>query len=146
MVSAIIHLGNKNFDALTIDFVKLGFLPEDIDKEQVIPVIQKILLPYVATGGGANAFKENDDFSFQTVTQELIKAQLEIPFAIPAYIALLARAIAILEGIALSVDPKFKLVQEAYPFVTRRLMKDQREGTQMLLRETIYDSTGRIQP
>ena len=80
------------------------------------------------------------------MTQELIKAQLEIPFAIPAYIALLARAIAILEGIALSVDPKFKLVMEAYPFVTRRLLKDQREGTQMLLRETIYDSTGRIKP
>ena len=64
MVSAIIHLGNKNFDALTVDFVKLGFLPDDIDKETVIPVIQKILLPYVATGGGANAFKDNDDFSF----------------------------------------------------------------------------------
>jgi aarF domain-containing kinase len=58
----------------------------------------------------------------------------------------LARAIAILEGIALTVDPKFKLVMEAYPFVTRRLLKDQRQGTQKLLRETIFDSTGRIKP
>jgi hypothetical protein len=39
MVSAIIHLGNKNFDALTDDFVALGFLPDDPDKAKIIPVI-----------------------------------------------------------------------------------------------------------
>lgn len=64
MVSAIIHLGNKNFDALTDDFVALGFLPDDANKAQVIPVIEKILSPYVYSGGGANAFKNNDDYSF----------------------------------------------------------------------------------
>lgn len=38
MVSAIIHLGNKNFDALTQDFIDLGFLPKDIDKSTVTPI------------------------------------------------------------------------------------------------------------
>jgi predicted unusual protein kinase regulating ubiquinone biosynthesis (AarF/ABC1/UbiB family) len=38
MVSAIIHLGNKNFDALTDDFINLGFLPEDVDRAVVTPV------------------------------------------------------------------------------------------------------------
>lgn len=71
---------------------------------------------------------------------------MEIPFAIPAYIALLARAIAILEGIALGVNPKFKLVMEAYPFVTRNILRDKRSSTQQLLREVMYDSTGRIKP
>lgn len=131
MISAIIHLSNKNFDALTIDFMKLGFLPDDIEKQKVIPVIDKILSPYITKGGGANAFKNGvDDYSFQKVTQELLKAQLEIPFSIPPYIAQLARAIAILEGIALQVDPNYKLVMEAYPFVTRNLFKDQRDGAQ----------------
>jgi hypothetical protein len=65
MVSAIIHLGNKNFDALTDDFVALGFLPDDPDKAKIIPVIQKILGPYVYSGGGANAFKGDSNYSFQ---------------------------------------------------------------------------------
>ena len=32
MVAAIIHVGNKNFAALTEDYIELGFLPPDIDK------------------------------------------------------------------------------------------------------------------
>ena len=80
------------------------------------------------------------------MTQELLKAQLEIPFTVPTYIAQLGRAIAILEGIALSVDPDYKLIQEAYPFVTRNLFKDQNDSNNMLLREALYDEKGRIRP
>lgn len=35
MVSAIIHLSNQNFNELTTDFIKLGFLPEDVDRPKV---------------------------------------------------------------------------------------------------------------
>lgn len=66
MVSAIIHLGNKNFDALNQDFIDLGFLPEDTDASVVVPVTERILSPYVYGGGGANAFKNmSADYSFQ---------------------------------------------------------------------------------
>ena len=130
MVSAIIHLSNKNFDALATDFIKLGFLPDDADKAKVIPVIDKILTPYITKGGSEKLLEEGiNDYSFSTVTRELVKARLEIPFTVPPYICELARAIVILEGIALQVDPNYKLVMEAYPFVTRNLFKDQREGT-----------------
>lgn len=56
MISAIIHLSNKNFDALTTDFVELGFLPNDISRPIVIASINNILMPYVTKGGGAKAF------------------------------------------------------------------------------------------
>jgi len=56
MIAAIIHLSNKNFDALTTDFVNLGFLPSDISRPVVISSIDKILAPYVTKGGGAKAF------------------------------------------------------------------------------------------
>lgn len=90
------------------------------------------------------AFNSVEDFSFSKVTREVLKARLEIPFSIPPYIAQLARAIAILEGIALKVDPNYRLVMEAYPFVTRNLFKDSRDGAKQLLRETLYDDKGRI--
>ena len=56
MISAIIHLSNKNFDALATDFIKLGFLPETVDKSRVIPVISNILAPFIIRGGGAKSF------------------------------------------------------------------------------------------
>lgn len=56
MVAAIIHLSNKNFNSLTEDFIKLGFLPNDCSRPQVIAAIEKILIPYVSKGGGAKAF------------------------------------------------------------------------------------------
>lgn len=65
---------------------------------------------------------------------------------IPPYICELAKSIAILEGVALQVDPNYKIVMEAYPFVTRRLFKDSGDSAQVLLRETLYDEEGRIRP
>jgi aarF domain-containing kinase len=148
MVAAIIHVGNKNFAALTEDYIELGFLPPDIDKSIVTPISERVLGPIIYNGGGANGIRElaNDKANFQQVTQDLLKAQSEIPFSIPPFIATIARAIAILEGLALSVDPKYKIVMEAYPFVTRKLLKDSAQDTQQLLREVMYDSKGRIQP
>ena len=101
MISAIIHLSNKNFEALTVDMIKIGFLPDDIEKQKVIPVFDAILSPYVTRGVNTNWKNGVEDYSFQKVTRELLKARLEIPFSIPPFIAQLARAIAILEGIAL---------------------------------------------
>ena len=68
MISAIIHLSNQDFDALATDFVNLGFYPEDVDRNKVRLVIDRVLSPYVSKGGGVN------DYSFQNVTQEYIKS------------------------------------------------------------------------
>ncbi len=55
MVSATIHLGNRDWNALISDFVALGFLPVDADRGLIIPVMDRVLSPYLR-GGGAKAF------------------------------------------------------------------------------------------
>ena len=55
MVSATLHLGNRDWDALIDDFIALGFLPADSDRGRIIPVMDKVLSPYLR-GGGAKAF------------------------------------------------------------------------------------------
>lgn len=55
MVSATIHLGNRDWNALITDFIALGFLPADADRGLIIPVMEKVLSPYLR-GGGAKAF------------------------------------------------------------------------------------------
>ena len=55
MVSATIHLANRDWASLVDDFVALDFLPADCDRGVIIPVMDRVLSPYLA-GGGAKAF------------------------------------------------------------------------------------------
>lgn len=141
IITAVIHLGTKNWDGLIDDFIKLRFLPQDCDRAVVIPVMQRVLSPYLK-GGGAAAM------NFYALGQDLLQATLEIPFSIPPYVSLLARSVATLEGIALAGDPGYRLVGEAYPFVVRKLLEAPNGSARLIasLRELLLDSDGRVRP
>ena len=49
-------------------------------------------------------------------------------FATPPFFTIIIRSLTILEGVALSVDPNFKLVRGAYPYVLRQLLSPQGAG------------------
>lgn len=42
----------------------------------------------------------------------------------PAYYALILRSLTVLEGLALTADPQYKLLAKAYPYMARRLLTD----------------------
>ena len=58
--------------------------------------------------------------------------------------SLLARSIATLEGIALAWDPDYQLVAQAYPFVVRKLLRN--DARSSVLRDILYDADGKLQP
>ena len=62
------------------------------------------------------------------MTQDALTVLNDIPFTIPPYFALIARAVVTLEGVALQGDPDYGLIMEAYPFVARKLLRDDRPG------------------
>lgn len=126
LILAVVHMANKDWDAVTEDLVALRFLPADIDRGTVTPLLARVLAPYVLDGGGASAYIKEGVFSpsFQNLMRDLSAAAVEIPFSIPAYWPVLGRGIAILEGIALTGDPNYKIVLSAYPFVTRKLLEE----------------------
>lgn len=143
IVSAVVHLGTRNWDALIDDFVTLGFLADDTDRAFLIPVLQRVLGPYLK-GGGAGALK---GMNFQALSQDLIKVNLEVRFSIPPYVSLLARSVATLEGIALQGDPGYQIVGQAYPFVVRKLLRNESRLSFSALREILYDpETQRLRP
>ena len=78
--------------------------------------------------------------------QDLLSATLEIPFAVPPYMSLLARSVATLEGIALAGDPDYQMVAQAYPFVVRKILRNDSSGAGSLLRDILYDSEGNVKP
>mmetsp|Transcript_2976 Transcript_2976/g.5815 ORF Transcript_2976/g.5815 Transcript_2976/m.5815 type:complete len:874 (-) Transcript_2976:290-2911(-) len=148
MVSAIIHLANKDYAALVDDFISLKILPADCNRAKVVPLMDKALSPYVK-GGGAKRYEEELKKmygfeesgavgGFQAMTQDMLTVLNDIPFSIPPYFALLARAVVTLEGLALSVDPDYGLVIEAYPFVARKLLSEDRPELQRALQQVLY--------
>ena len=46
----------------------------------------------------------------------------QYPFRVPAKFALIIRSLVTQEGIALSLNPNFKIVEVAYPYIARRLL------------------------
>lgn len=143
IVSAVIHLGTQNWEGLVDDFVRLGFLDKSVDRGFLIPVLQRILEPYLK-GGGANSMK---GMNFQSLSQDLLKVNTQVKFSIPPYVALLARSVATLEGVALQGDPGYQIVAEAYPFVVRKLLKNETRSSFGALRELLYEpNTQRLKP
>lgn len=59
-------------------------------------------------------------------------------YSIPPYFALIIRAIGVLEGIALVGNPQFAIVDEAYPYISKRLLTDDTPRLRAALRYMIY--------
>lgn len=114
LVDSVVHLTNKEYLELAKDFVKLGFLTPDIDIYPIIPALEKVL--------GDAIGKNVGDFNFKTITDEFSELMYEYPFRVPAKFALIIRSLITQEGIALSLNTNFKIIEVAYPYIARRLL------------------------
>jgi len=100
-------------------------LPEDSDKEKIVPALTGVFAEALA--GGVN------NLSFGDLSSNLGRTMYEFKFQIPSYYTLLVRSLSVLEGIALRSDPNYKVLSSAYPWVARRLLTD----TSPELRDTL---------
>jgi predicted unusual protein kinase regulating ubiquinone biosynthesis (AarF/ABC1/UbiB family) len=133
LVEAIVHLVNRDFDGLGRDFVKLEFLTPDTDLTPIIPA-----LSYVFNSSLEASSTNIADLDFKRVTDQLSGVMYEFPFQVPAYYALILRSLATLEGIAISVDPEFKVLAKAYPYVAKRLLTDPAPDLRNSLKELLF--------
>ncbi|PSB51483.1 ABC1 kinase family protein [Chamaesiphon polymorphus] len=133
LVEAIVHLVNRDFDGLGRDFVKLEFLTPDTDLTPIIPA-----LSYVFNSSLGATSTNIADLDFKSVTDQLSGVMYEFPFQVPAYYALILRSLATLEGIAISVDPNFKVLAKAYPYVAKRLLTDPAPDLRNSLKELLF--------
>ena len=133
LVEAIVHLVNRDFEGLGRDFVKLEFLTSDTDLTPIIPAISAVFNSSLGVAGTNIA-----DMDFKSVTDQLSGVMYEFPFQVPAYYALILRSLATLEGIAISVDPEFKVLAKAYPYVAKRLLTDPAPDLRNSLKELLF--------
>ncbi len=133
LVEAIVHLVNRDFEGLGRDFVKLEFLTPDTDLTPIIPALSDVFNSSLGASGTNIA-----DLDFKSVTDQLSGVMYEFPFQVPAYYALILRSLATLEGIAISVDPEFKVLAKAYPYVAKRLLTDPAPDLRNSLKELLF--------
>ncbi|QEY32585.1 AarF/ABC1/UbiB kinase family protein [Synechococcus sp. RSCCF101] len=131
LIQAVVHLVNRNFPALSTDFVKLGFLAEDVNLEPIVPAFETVFAQALEMGVSRMDFK--------AVTDDLSGVMYKFPFRVPPYYALIIRSLVTLEGIALSVDPDFKILGAAYPYFARRLMEDPDPELRRSLKDMLFD-------
>lgn len=130
LVDAIVHLINKDYIELAKDFVKLGFLTPDVDILPIVPALESVL---------GNIIGESvRDFNFKTITDQFSTLMYDYPFRIPAKFALIIRSLVTQEGLALTLNPNFRIVEVAYPYIARRLLTGESAQLRRRLIEVLF--------
>ncbi|GAB1538676.1 AarF/ABC1/UbiB kinase family protein [Scytonema sp. NUACC21] len=130
LLEAIVHVVNRDFEALTQDYVKLDFLSPDTDLTPIVPAFAKVF----ANAQGATVA----EFNIKSITDDLSALMYEYPFRVPPYYALIIRSLVTLEGIAIYIDPNFKVLSEAYPYVAKRFLTDPAPELRASLRDLLF--------
>ena len=136
LTGAVVHLINRDFAGLAEDFQSLGFLSPSADLTPIVPALEEVL--------GGSLGDSVGSFNFKAITDRFSELMFDYPFRVPARFALIIRAVVSQEGLALRLDPNFRIIAVAYPYVARRLLAgDTREMRDKLL-EVIFDADGRL--
>ncbi|NEP33555.1 MULTISPECIES: AarF/ABC1/UbiB kinase family protein [unclassified Moorena] len=134
LIEAVVHLVNRDFPGLAKDYVKLEFLTPDTDLTPIIPALGKVFNNAL----GASVAELN----FKSITDQLSALMYEYPFRVPAYYALIIRSLVTLEGIAMNVEPDFKVLSKAYPYVAKRLLTDPSPELRASLKDLLFKDGG----
>jgi len=148
LIEHMAHLTSADYAEIPKDLLLLGFIPKEkadlINDSGIVEVLADIYGSWTK-GGGAAAINVNQVVAqLQDLTEK--KGNL---FQIPPYFAYIAKSFSVLEGIGLSNDPKYSIINECLPYVSKRLLTDDSERTGGALSTFIFgpqknDIKGRI--
>ncbi len=136
LVDSVVHLINQDYQNLAGDFVKLGFLTPDTDIRPIIPALELVFQDAIGASVGS--------FNFKSTTDQFSEVMYEYPFRVPAKFALIIRSLVTQEGLALTLNPSFKIIEVAYPYVARRLLMGETESLRRRLVDVLFKD-GRFQ-
>jgi predicted unusual protein kinase regulating ubiquinone biosynthesis (AarF/ABC1/UbiB family) len=130
IASSVVQLINNDYEALARDFVQLGFLTPNTDIKPIIPALEKVFNNVIGQSVG--------NFNFKTITDDFSELMYEYPFRVPAKFALIIRSLVTQEGLALSLNPDFKIVEVSFPYISRRLLTEESPAMRKRLIEVLF--------
>jgi aarF domain-containing kinase len=158
MMAALIHLGLGEWGRLADDLDQLDLLKPDTDKNQLALELEKEFQAVLGLAGNEYAIQgigtiqsqlpllslQTSSLSFSTLAGVLFRVAFKFRFTLPTYFPLVVRSISSLEGVALLVDPGFKLIAAGMPVVLNQLLSDRRPAAQELLKELLLAPSGAL--
>ncbi|XP_010521117.1 PREDICTED: uncharacterized aarF domain-containing protein kinase At1g71810, chloroplastic [Tarenaya hassleriana] len=130
-MEACLHLVNRDFNALAKDFVTLGLLPPTAERAAVTKALTDVFQAAVASGVR--------NISFSDLIGNLGKTMYRFKFRIPPYFSLVIRSLAVLEGIAISINPNYKVLGSTYPWIARKILTDSSPQLKSSLQNLLYE-------
>lgn len=134
LIRTLVHFVNRDAVGLAKDFEILGFLPPGANLDKITEALRE---SFAAQGSRAN-------MDFQGIMMQLSSVMYEFRFRLPPEFAMVIRALGSLEGTATSLDPSFKVVASAYPFIVGRLLVEAGPEMRVILRELLIRPNGTI--
>ncbi|XP_056177196.1 protein ACTIVITY OF BC1 COMPLEX KINASE 3, chloroplastic-like [Syzygium oleosum] len=116
IIGHIVHLVNRDYEAMARDYYALDFLSSEVDVSPIVPALQSFF------DDALNATVS--DLNFKAIVDGLGTVFYQYPFTVPPYYALILRSLTVLEGLALHADPNFKVLAASYPYFAKRLLTD----------------------
>ncbi|KAG5612471.1 hypothetical protein H5410_023752 [Solanum commersonii] len=129
-IEACLHLVNRDYSALAKDFVTLGLIPPTSDKAAVTEALTGVFRDAVAKGVR--------NVSFGDLLGDLGFTMYKFKFQIPSYFSLVIRSLAVLEGIAIGINPEYKVLGSTYPWIARKVLTDSSPKLKASLRALLY--------
>ncbi|KAJ8612860.1 hypothetical protein CTAYLR_002033 [Chrysophaeum taylorii] len=117
IIEAVVHLVNRDFDALADLYVRMGFIASDVDVRPIVDGLAAAL-PDVLDASVA-------ELNVKNVVSRLGDVMYTFPFRLPPFYVAIIRCLGVLEGVAIQVDPEFRIVSDAYPYIASRLLTDE---------------------
>ena len=133
---AVVHIVNRDWASLVGVYQKLGFIPTGTDVRPIEDALEDAL-PDVLNA-------DISELNFKNVVGKLGDIMYTYPFSLPPFYISIIRCLGVLEGLAIQVDPKARIISEAYPYVANRVLTDSQEDLKEALRRLIFTADGRI--
>eukprot|EP00986_Skeletonema_menzelii_P013349 scaffold7689_cov139-Skeletonema_menzelii.AAC.3 len=134
---AVVHIVNRDWSALVKVYQNLGFIPEGTDVQPIENALEDAL-PDVLNS-------DISELNFKNVVGKLGDIMYTYPFSLPPFYISIIRCLGVLEGLAIQVDPKSRIISKAYPYVANRVLTDDsQQELREALRRLIFTSDGSI--
>ncbi|CAM9507589.1 unnamed protein product [Ectocarpus fasciculatus] len=137
LIGATMGLQNRDMRLIASNLVTMGFLPDETDVGTLAPALENAILD-ASDGEGASKL------NFTRLNENIGALSEVLTFRVPPFYSLIVRTLTILEGLALFVDPDFRLIKGAYPYVAKQILSEDKPEMVALMKATLINAEGTI--
>lgn len=137
LIGATMGLQNRDMRLIASNLVTMGFLPDETDVGTLAPALENAIID-ASDGEGASKL------NFTRLNENIGALSEVLTFRVPPFYSLIVRTLTILEGLALFVDPDFRLIKGAYPYVAKQILNENKPEMVGLMKATLITPEGNI--